>query len=219
MAHTIRNAGVILPLLLLAPALEAQIYRWVDDAGVTHFSTSPPPESAGRERTVLDRSGRPREVLPAPPTAEEREEEARRQELERLEAEQRAGEEARRQAEAAELRQRVRQLRQSYSSIEDILEERDRRLAVVENNLTLSAGQMETLRRERDRVTGQIDRHTGNAQTLERYQRELADLDRRLQRESAHQDRQREMGAEIEAAAQKDIDDYQRLLVSPPDTR
>jgi chromosome segregation ATPase len=219
MAHTIRNAGVILPLLLLAPALEAQIYRWVDDAGVTHFSSSPPPESAERERTVLDRSGRPREVLPAPPTAEDREQEARRQELERLEAEQRAQEEAKRQAEAAALQQRVRQLHQSYANIEDILEERDRRLAVVENNLMLSARQMETLQRERDRIADQIDRHTGNAQTLERYQRELADLDRRLEREKVHQDRQRRMAAEIEAAAQRDIDDYQRLLVSPPDTR
>lgn len=38
--------------LLASPATDAQVYRWTDENGVTHFSQTPPPE--GQEAEVRD---------------------------------------------------------------------------------------------------------------------------------------------------------------------
>lgn len=38
--------------LLMAPALSAEIYRWTDENGVTHFSQTPPP--SGQEAEIAD---------------------------------------------------------------------------------------------------------------------------------------------------------------------
>ena len=43
-------------LLLVMPALalSAGVYRWTDDEGKVHFSTTPPPQAAGREEKVAE---------------------------------------------------------------------------------------------------------------------------------------------------------------------
>ena len=37
----------ILFLLISSPSATAEIYRWTDDQGVVHYSTTPPPQDAG----------------------------------------------------------------------------------------------------------------------------------------------------------------------------
>jgi hypothetical protein len=212
MTQTIRRLAVLLPLLFLVPPLDAQIYRWVDDAGVVHYSRTPPPAAAEREIRELDARGLEREVRPAPPTAEDRERAALAREQQRLEAERLEQERARQQAEAAAREVRVRQLHQAYASVEDIEEQRDRRLGMVQNALLLSERQEVTLQRERDRIAAQVE-GAREGSNLQQYQAQLADLDRRIAREHAFQERQRETMAEIEASAAADLEDYQRLVL------
>lgn len=213
MANGIGKASVALVFLCAMPMALAEIYRWVDDRGVTHFSTTPPPETSQWERQVYDRHGRMQEQVDAPPTEGERERERETLEEERLEAEQRAMEQQRQRAKAAALQARMRQLDLAYGDLDDILEQRDRRLDQISAALEMSEGFVTTLEGERDRIASQMKHHTGNDATLERYRAELADLDRRLERERAHQERQRAMMAEVEARAARDLADYERLVL------
>ncbi len=161
---------------------------------------------------MLDGQGQEREVRPAPPTAEERERQARAEELERKEAEHRQQELLRRQAEAAAREARMRHLHQAYANVDEIGQQRDRRLAMVENTLALSEGQEAILQRERERIAAQITDSRPGSSDLERYLRELSDLDRRIKWEKDFQTRQREALAEIRNAAEADIRDFERFL-------
>lgn len=196
--------------------VDAQIYRWVDDAGVVHFTTTPPPETAHRERRVLDRHGIERDVLPAPMTPEERERQEVERERERIEMQRREQEQARRIEEGRALNARVRQLHHAFASVDEIIEQRDRRLALVANTLALSANQEATLQRERDRIAAQLDDPRASPENRERYRRELADLDRRIAQEQAFQQRQRAAMDDIRAQAAADIQDYERLVLPVP---
>ena len=213
MASGIVKAAVTLVFLTAMPLALADIYRWVDDQGVTHFSTTPPPETSQWERQVYDLGGRLQEHVDAPPTEGDRQREREARERERLEAEQRAMEQERQRAEVAALQARMRQLDLAYSGPDDIREQRDQRLDQISATLEMSEGFVATLEGERDRIAAQIETHTGNDATLERYRAELADLDRRLQSERAHQERQRAMMAEIEARAARDLADYEHLVL------
>jgi DNA repair exonuclease SbcCD ATPase subunit len=213
MAYGIAKAAVTLVLLTAIPQVHAEIYRWVDDQGVTHFSTTPPPETSQRERQVYDREGRGQQQIKAPPTEADLEREREAREQERIEAERQAMEQERQRAEMAVLQARMRQLDQAYSGLDDIREQRDRRLEQIAATLEMSDGFVATLEAERDRISTQIQRHTGDNGTLERYRGELADLERRLEREREHQERQRAMMAEIEANAARDLADYERLVL------
>ncbi len=207
MRQTIRRLALLLPLIFLVPPLDARIYRWVDDGGIVHYSTAPPPAAVQRELRVLDAQGRERQVRPAPPTAEAREQQ--RQEALRHEEER-----ARQQAELAAREARARQLHRAYASVDEILEQRDRRLAMVENTLLLSTSQEETLRRERARIAAQIERAPADSLDLERYRTELADLDQRLEREQLFQQRQREALNTIRNHAEADTRDFERFVTS-----
>lgn len=44
--------AVFVSALLMAPALSAEVYRWTDENGVTHFSQTPPPD--GQEAEIED---------------------------------------------------------------------------------------------------------------------------------------------------------------------
>lgn len=214
MRQTIRSLVVLLPWFFLAVPLDARIYQWVDDAGTVHYSTTPPPSTSDRELRTLDGRGQERRVRPAPPTEEEREQATRERERQQQEAEEQEREKARLQADKASLQARVRQLRQAYASVDEIREQRDRRVAMVANILALSERQEETLQRERERIAEQIEKAAPDSKNLERYQAELVDLERRLQREHASQDRQRAMLEEIRSTAEADIRDYE-LYVTP----
>lgn len=203
-------------VVLLIPPADARIYRWVDDHGVVHYSTAPPPSAAERELRILDDEGRQRHVRPAPPTAADRERAAEARERERQEAERREQERAQRQAEAAARQARVRQLRASYQSVDEIREQRDRRLDMVETTLMLSERQEATLQSELERIAAQMRNSDVDERTMQRYRDEFADVESRIHREWAFQRRQREMIAEIMTAAEDDIRDYQALVTQAP---
>lgn len=59
--------AALLATLALPAAQAATIYKWTDDAGVTHFSSDPPPEGADAERIEVE-SGK-RHFGPSRPSA------------------------------------------------------------------------------------------------------------------------------------------------------
>jgi hypothetical protein len=53
-ARTIRIGLGLVALLLALPALAGEVYQWKDAKGVTHYSDSPPPETAYKKTRVAD---------------------------------------------------------------------------------------------------------------------------------------------------------------------
>ena len=68
----LRRASAILcaALLCLEPG-RAEMFRWVDDNGVTHYSDRVPPEAAKQRRIRLSPQGREIDVIEAPKSAEQ----------------------------------------------------------------------------------------------------------------------------------------------------
>lgn len=109
-------------LLLSAGSAQAQLYKWVDSQGVTHYTTAPPPESAIHDRAVLNQQGRTTGVIRGVISDEEKAAEAARL----------AEEEEQKKAEA-ESKKRDRNLLISYKTVGEILDKRDRKLEYLES--------------------------------------------------------------------------------------
>lgn len=130
-----------------------QVYKWVDKDGKVHYSNTPPPESAQRERQVLDESGRVTETLDAAKTPEELEAERQRQaelaEQERLRKEQEA---------------RDRMLLQTYTSVEEMEMARDGRITALEAQVRVASGTISSLESQLAQLDQQADtvRKAGN---------------------------------------------------------
>ena len=52
-----RGTAILLAVLLASPAAVAQVYRWVDENGVTHLSSEKPPAGVKAERIDIKTSG------------------------------------------------------------------------------------------------------------------------------------------------------------------
>lgn len=59
-----RRLPLALVLLLLAPAVAAQVYKWTDAHGTVHYSETPPPQGTRFKR--IDTNGMEQAVAPAP---------------------------------------------------------------------------------------------------------------------------------------------------------
>lgn len=194
----------LLVLALMLPA-HADIYRWVDDDGTVHYSNTPQPEASQRERRVFDSHGLMREIIPAPPTAEEREQARAEQE----QAQQAL--EAARQARADQA-SRERQLRQAYENLDEIEELRARREAAIGADIARSEAQETTLLRERERIRQQYA-DSESASSRERFKVQLDDLEDRIARERAYRQGQEDRLSSVQQRLDLDREDYQRLVI------
>lgn len=59
-----RHLPFALVLLLLAPAVAAQVYKWTDPQGTVHYSEIPPPQGTAYKRITTTGSEQP--VAPSP---------------------------------------------------------------------------------------------------------------------------------------------------------
>ena len=200
------GALAMLLAMPVAPAVAGDIHRWVDDDGTVRFSDKPRPESSDRERQVYDRQGFVREVVPAPPTAEERE--AAAEERRRAEQAQEAGE-----GDASSQAARKRQLERAYDSLAEIESLRERRIAALENNIRMSERQAERLERERDRIEEQKSRNRDDPGLQQRYSSELEDVRGRLERERSYLDRQQARIDDMNAQFDADAEDFRELVL------
>jgi hypothetical protein len=149
------SAAILLSIAfcaLSATAAAQQIRRWVDDNGVVHYSEVVPPEYADRDRDVLNRQGIAVGFEEGLVTAEER------AELARLAAE----EEARR-IELEAIATRDKMLLDTYLSVEDIEDLRDRRLELMESQIKVTEQYLGNLRKRLGDLQREAERFAESA--------------------------------------------------------
>jgi hypothetical protein len=130
-------AALSLPATSVA---QSRMYRWVDDKGVVHYGDTIPPQFANRDRDVLNQQAISVGFEEGEVTPEER------AEIERLETEAEAAARAK-----AEIARRDRMLLQTYLSVADIEDLRDRRLELLESQIKVTELYLSNLRK---RFTG-----------------------------------------------------------------
>lgn len=114
----------------------ARLYRWVDDKGVVHYGDSVPPEYANRDRNVLNNQGVQVGFEEGEVTPEER------AAIQAREAEAEAA-----RAAKEEVARRDRMLLQTYLSVADIEDLRDRRIELLESQIKVTELYLNNLRK------------------------------------------------------------------------
>lgn len=148
-------AALLTALTLVAYSNDAaaqKIRRWVDDNGVVHYGEFVPPEYADRDRHVLNSQGVEIDFEQGEITAEER------AEFDRVAAE----EESRRQ-QAAAIARRDRMLLDTYLSVEDIEDLRDRRLELMESQIKVTEQYLSNLRKRLGDLQREAERFAQSA--------------------------------------------------------
>jgi len=131
--------AVALPSFVGAQPKTAQpgkLYQWTDDKGVVHYGDSVPPEYAKADRNVLNNQGVHVGFEQGELTPEQRAEKAR------LAAE---AEQAKRQRE--EIARRDKMLLETYLSVSDIEDLRNRRLELLESQIKVTELYLANLRK------------------------------------------------------------------------
>ncbi|HZF28136.1 MAG TPA: DUF4124 domain-containing protein [Gammaproteobacteria bacterium] len=115
----------------------AKLYRWVDANGEVHYTDSIPPEQSSRDRTLMNNQGVKVGFEEGEITPEERAEINRRKAA--ADAEERA---------KAEVQRRDRMLLETYLSVADIEDLRDRRLELLESQIKVTEAYLGNLRKK-----------------------------------------------------------------------
>lgn len=111
-----------------------ELYRYVNDKGITVLDRSVPPQFVSRGYEVLDKDGRVKQVVPAAPTPDE------------LRAMREAEQEQRRQRSSDETLLRL------YSSVADLDRAHQRQIQQIETLIATAEAGLMTLRSQRDDV-------------------------------------------------------------------
>ncbi|MGH8353799.1 MAG: DUF4124 domain-containing protein [Pseudomonas sp.] len=137
------KSGMVYSLLLLSvlagPAVSAaqaaplELYRYVNDKGVTVLDRQVPPEYVGKGYEVLNQQGRVLKVVPPAPSAEEMQK--------RLADKAKAGSDA--------------QLLRLYASVEDVDRARERKLAELDSLIGVARGNLQSLRTQQANLQSQ----------------------------------------------------------------
>jgi len=159
---------ILLCTSLALQAQTAQLYRYVDNNGVTVLDNRVPPDIISRGYEIIDSQGRVKEVIPAAPTPEE------------LQAmrDARAEQERQQQADMTLLR--------LYSSVGDLDRARDRQIFQIENLILTSKSSIDGLQVQREELQRRaaVQERAGR-EVDEQILKDLADVDaetRRLER-------------------------------------
>jgi hypothetical protein len=105
---------------------QAELYRWVDDEGVVHYSDRVPPEVVSKERRVYSEEGEYVDTLEAPKTPKQLEAEHRQREIE-----------AAQEREAEQRRRYDRMLLGTFTDVSDLETVRDERLAIITSGIQI----------------------------------------------------------------------------------
>lgn len=180
-----------------------QLYRWVDDEGVVHYGDRIPPEYANRDRDVLNEQG----VAVGFEEGEITEEE--RAEMER---------EARREAEEAERHaervRRDRMLLETYLSVEDIENLRDRRLELLESQVKVTQLYLTNLRKrlaELEKLAGRYSPHSEDENAPPMPEGLAGDIARTTETISLYETRLEETREEQESVRESFASDIERF--------
>lgn len=133
---------------LCASAQAEKLYKWVDDNGVVHYGDSIPAEDTRRERSVLNEQGvqvgvLPRQKTPAELAAAAEAERQRQAEIERVE----------------KARERDRILLDTYLSVDEIADLRDRRILALEAQIGVTRHYMNNLKGKWEELEAEARRY------------------------------------------------------------
>lgn len=149
----------------------AELYRYVNDRGVTVLDSSVPPQYVSRGYEVLDRDGRVKRVVPPAPSPEE------------LRAARTAAQEQQRQRAADETLLRL------YSSVADLDRAHARQIQQIEGLIATAEAGLMTLRSQRDDIQSRAaSQERAGREVDQRLLRQLEDIDAergRLERQIA----------------------------------
>jgi hypothetical protein len=136
-------AALVLAALVAPAAGNAQsksdkkrVYTWTDAKGVVHYGDSVPPEFANRDRNILNSEGVRIGFEEGEITAEER-----------AAMDKRKAEEEAQAAARAEIARRDNMLLQTYITVKDIEDLRDRRLELLESQIKVTELYLTNLRK------------------------------------------------------------------------
>ena len=139
-----RSAWILTSFILLfslgqahTAGVERKLYKWTDKAGQVHYGDQVPPEYASEERHVMNARGVEVDKLEAQKTPEQ-------QAI--------ADSKAR---DAAALRDRDRNLLNTYVSVQEIERLRDQRLALVTGQINVTSAFLETLEARQKKLRAQ----------------------------------------------------------------
>lgn len=130
-------------------AADGTTYKWTDENGVVHYGDHVPARYAKQRTEVLNRQGVTVRVHEAEKTPEQLMEEMR---LRQLENEKKAAEAARRAYDRA--------LIDSYASVEEILQTRQRRLNAVDGQIIFTTHHLNQLKNQISTIEAEISRLT-----------------------------------------------------------
>src|SRR5262245_5761865 len=201
------TALLVAALTATAQAAEKKLYRWVDRNGQVHYGDSIPPEYAEQDRDVLNRQG----VAVGREEGIVTEEEARAKE----EAARLAREEAKRK-----LRDRV--LLQTYQSVAELEVLRDRRLELVDAQLTIQEQSLANLRTKRVQLEKQaarykpVNRSAGATALPDELALDLRRSAADIETQQANLVRRREERENIRLNFEADIKRYKELRAMRP---
>lgn len=128
------NCSVVACLLVGVSAVDARLYRWVDDQGRVHYSDQVPPEQSKKGHQVLDNSGTKIDEVAREKTREELIEERRKQAI---------------QAEKDErirlVRERDEMLLRTFTQVEDLDRVINDRMTVLDSIINLTQAKVNKL--------------------------------------------------------------------------
>lgn len=165
---SLTHCSLLFGMLLPLSALATELYRYVDDKGVTVISRQGvPPEFVGKGYEVLNDQGRVLRVIPPAPTAEEY---------------------ARMQAAKARASSDAQLLR-LYTNLDDVDRARDRKFAELDGLSSVARGNMQSLRIQQAHLQSQAaDHERAGRQVPEPLLAQISNLrdeQQRLQRDIA----------------------------------
>lgn len=166
-------------LLCYSAMVSAALYKWVDEKGNTHYTSTPPPESAVHDREVIGKKGRVLKTIRGQMTPEEK-----------AAYEQRMLEEEREAKEKAEQEEFDRRLVLTYSSLSDLEKSREQRVGIQDELI-------EALKKTRNQAGEEYDELLSQA-ILEERQGKVPSEQLKAQMRSAKREFE---GAEEELAA------------------
>lgn len=128
-------------LLFASPVMAEDLYKWVDEKGVTHYGDAVPPEASDKERHILNRQAITVKVLDRQKTIDE---------LNAMAAA--AAQLEQKKINEVEQEQRDRVLLDTYLSAGEIERLRDRRILAIEARIGVTRHYLENLRSEWDEL-------------------------------------------------------------------
>lgn len=121
-------------MAMIPATVHAELYRYIDDRGITVLDSRVPPEYIANGYEVLDPQGRVREIIPASPTQAELE--------------------AMRRARTEQERQRIADstLLRLYSDVQDLDRAHARQIAQIDSQIATAESEIQALQMQREEL-------------------------------------------------------------------